>query len=151
MSEEIVQRLTKLSMEQQSYLCRMYSKFNTQTRVQIEDTKRPIFHKLRSVNQDINNSTLSLAAWFMALESFMKKTDTIKLKLVKEGSKRSRMQKKREKLLSYWAIVKTLRVDEQMSFREMSQYFFKYHKFEVSYSTIHGLWTELESNITEEN
>jgi len=58
---------------------------------------------------------------------------------------------KRQKLLGYWAVVKSLKIEERMSFRDISAYFTKYHKLEVSYSTIYGLWIELETNKKEKD
>ena len=55
-------------------------------------------------------------------------------------------------MLGYWAIVRTLKLEQNMSFRDIATYFAKYHKLEVSYSTIYELWNELENKIqTKEN
>lgn len=53
--------------------------------------------------------------------------------------------------LGYWAIVRTLKLEQKMSFREISIYFATYHKLEVSYSTIYELWNELENNTNIKN
>ena len=42
--------------------------------------------------------------------------------------------------------MKNLKLEQKMSFRDISVYFHKYHKLKVSYSTIYELWNKLENN-----
>jgi len=58
--------------------------------------------------------------------------------------KQFRIQTKRECLLGFWAVVHTLKIDEKISFRKISVYLKKYHKFDVSYSLIAKTWAEIE-------
>ena len=66
-------------------------------------------------------------------------------------AKQLRVQSKRDKLISYWAVIKTLKNDEKYSFRLISAYLKKHYKFEVTYGSIYKLWTEFENNKSKEN
>ena len=39
---------------------------------------------------------------------------------------------------------RTLKLEQNMSFRDISIYFAKYHKFEISHSLIYKIWIEIE-------
>ena len=79
------------------------------------------------------------------IEAIEKKIDDVNLNVIKLRAKNNKAKVKRQKVLGYWSIVRTLRLDQKMSFRDISTYFDKYHKLEVSYSTIYELWNELEN------
>ena len=85
-------------------------------------------------------------------DAIEKEFDDVNLKAIKLRAKNSKTKVKRQKVLGYWAIVRTLKLEQNMSFRDIATYFAKYHKLEVSYSTVYELWNELENNIqTKEN
>ena len=98
-------------------------------------------------------SVLTLSSLILAIDLFINEIDDVNLKVIKLRGKNHKAKIKRQKVLGYWAIVKTLRLEQNMSFRQVAQYFAIYHKLKVSYSTIHGLWIELETITTknEEN
>ena len=73
------------------------------------------------------------------------------LNVIKLRRKSSKTKVKRQKVLGYWAIVRTLKLEQKMSFRQISEYFKKYHKLDVSYSMIFETWKELEKNINKED
>ena len=66
------------------------------------------------------------------------------LNAIKLRGKNHKSKIKREKLLGYWAIVRTLKLKQSMSFRQIAKYFQKYHKFEISHSMIQKIWNEIE-------
>jgi hypothetical protein len=93
-----------------------------------------------------------LASLILAIDSVAKELNLVNRNAMKLRGKNHKTKVKREKLLGYWAIVRTLKLEQSMSFRDISSYFKKYHKFEVSYSTIRELWIELENKTNiEEN
>lgn len=150
MVEKICESLTKMSLESQNQQLRLFSKVGSEMKLQILQLQKPLFHKLKGTHGDVDNSVLTLASLILAIASIVKETDKVNLNAIKLRGKNHKTKIKREKLLGYWAIVRTLKIDQKMSFRDISSYFKKYHKFEVSYSTIHELWTELENNTNNE-
>ena len=61
--------------------------------------------------------------------------------------------KKKKKNFKLLVIVKTLKkLEQNYSFREISDYLLKYHRFEVSYSLVYQTWNEIEIiSLNEEN
>ena len=89
---------------------------------------------------------MTLSSLVLAIDSVVKELDDVNLNVIKLRGKSIRQKVKRQKVLGYWAIVRTLKLEQKMSFRDISAYFAKYHKLEVSHSTIYGLWRQLEEN-----
>ena len=143
---KVIESITKKSYESQNQHLRLFSKVDLPIKLQIMQLQKPIFHKLKSANSDLDNAILTFSSLILAIETVVKETDPVNLNAVKLRSKNHKTKIKRQKVLGYWAIVKTLRLEQNMSFRDISVYFAKYHKFEVSYSTIYELWNELENN-----
>jgi hypothetical protein len=147
---KIIENITKQTYELQNQHLRLFARVELPMKLQILQLQKPLFHKLKSAYSDIDNTILTLASLILAIESIAKDTDKVNLNAIKLRGKNHKTKIKREKLLGYWAIVRTLKVDQKMSFRDISSYFKKYHKFDVSYSTIREIWIELENKTNQE-
>ena len=150
---KVIESITKQTYEVQNQHLRLFARVDLPTKLQILQLQKPFFHKIKSTHLGVDNAILTLASLILAIDSIAKNTDKVNFNAIKLRGKNRKTKIKREKLIGYWAIVKTLKSDQNMSFRDISTYFAKYHKLEVSYSTIYGLWIELEATITknEEN
>lgn len=146
-----VETITKLNQESQNQRLRLFAKIDITTKLKILVSQKQLFHKLKSVYSDVDNTVLTLASLILAVDSIEKKLDDVNLKAIKLRVKNSKSKVKRQKVLGYWAIVRTLRLEQNMSFRDISSYFAKYHRLEVSYSTIFEMWNKLENNINIKN
>ena len=144
----IIEKITQQTYESQNQHLRLFARVELPMKLQILELQKPLFHKLKSAYIDLDNAVLTLASLILAIDSVAKDPDSVNLNAIKLRGRNQKTKIKREKLLGYWAIVKTLKLEQNMSFRQISQYFAKYHKLEVSYSTIHGLWIELETTTT---
>lgn len=148
-NDETIEKLTKLNLESQNQRLRFLAKVDVCIKLEIMQDQKQLFHKMKSQNKEIENTVLTYISLLLAIDKFLDENDGVNLRAIKlRGSNHSK-KVKREKLLGYWAIVRTLKLEQNMSYREISKYFAKYHKFEVSYSTIYELWNELENNINE--
>ena len=139
--------ITKLNQESQNQKLRLFAKFDIQTKLKIIVNQKQLFHKLKQKYSDVDNNILTLSALILAIDSVVKELDDVNFNAIKLRGKKNTNKSKREKLLSYWAIVRTLKLEKNMSFRDIAIYFGKYHRFEISYSTIYKVWNELENNI----
>lgn len=147
----IFETITKLNFESQDQRLKLFAKVDLTSKLEIIKEQKPIFHKLKNTYVGIDNSTLTYASLVLAIDKFENQKSSVNLKAIKLRSRKQRANIKREKLLSYWSIIKTLKYDEKMSFRDISDYLKKYHKFEVSYSFIYQIWNEVENtNINKE-
>ncbi len=147
---KIIENITKQTYELQNQHLRLFARVELPMKLQILQRQKQLFHKLKGTHSDVDNSALTLASLILAIESVTKDLDVINLNAIKIRGKNHKAKIKREKVLSYWAIVRTLKLEQNMSFRDISVYFAKYHKFEVSYSTIRELWIELENKTNQE-
>ena len=147
-----IEKLTKLSQESQNQTLRLFARFDLQTKLRILQLQKQQFHKLKSVHSDADNTILTLASLVLAVDLVAKELDDVNFNAIKLRAKNNKVKIKRQKVLGRWAIVRTLKLEQNMSFREIAAYFAKYHKLEVSYSTIYEIWNELENKIqTKEN
>ena len=138
--------ITKMNQETQNQMIRTFIKLDISVKVDIFKEQKVIFHKLKNIHFGIDNSILTYASFILAIKLIISKTDQVNLKAIKLRVKNAKKQnQKREKLLSYWSVVKTLKYEQNYSFREISDYLFKYHRLEVSYSLIYQIWNEIET------
>ena len=143
--------LTKLNQDSQNQKLRLFAKVDITTKLKILDLQKQLFHKLKSVHSDVDNTVLTLASLILAIDTVVKGLDDVNLNAIKLRGKNSKTKVKRQKVLGYWAIVRTLKLEQNMSFRDIATYFAKYHKLDVSYSTIYELWNELEKKMENKN
>lgn len=141
-----ISSLTKLNQESQNQLLRLFAKVDLITKLKILLNQKPIFHNLKSAYGNLDNALLTLVSLILAIDLVAKELDVVKLNTIKLRGRNNKVKVKRQKLLGYWAIVRTLKLEQNMSFRQIADYFTKYHKLEVSYSTIFELWHEIEKN-----
>ena len=150
--ERVLENIIKLSFESQNQRLRLFAKVDITTKLKILQYQKQLFHKLKDVHRDMDNAALTLASLILAIDGIAKEFDDVNLNVIKLRGKNNKAKVKRQKVLGYWAIVRTLKLEQNMSFRDIATYFAKYHKLEVSYSTIYELWNELENNTqTKEN
>ena len=142
--EKVIEKITQQSYELQNQHLRFFAKVELQLKLQILQLQKPFFHKLKSAYIDVDNAVLTLASLILAIDSVVKELDIINLNAIKLRGKNHKSKIKREKLLGYWAIVRTLKLKQSMSFRQIAKYFQKYHKFEISHSMIQKIWNEIE-------
>jgi len=142
----ICESITKLNIESQNQRLRLFAKVDITTKLKILTSQKQLFHKLKSAYSDVDNTILTLSSLILAVDSVAKELDDVNLNAIKLRGKNNKAKIKRQKVLGYWAIVRTLKLEQNMSFRDIATYFAKYHKLEVSYSTIYELWNELEKN-----
>jgi len=140
------ERITKLNQESQNQRLRLFAKVDISTKLKILQLQKQIFHKLKNSYCDVDNVVLTLSSIILAVDGIAKELNIVHLNAIKLRGKNNTSKIKRQKLLRYWAIVKTLKLEQKMSFRQISEYFLKYHKLKISYSTIYELWKELEEN-----
>ncbi len=142
----ICESITKINLESQNQNLRLFARVDLQTKLQILQLQKQLFHKLKSAYSDVDNSILTLASLILAIDTVANELDDVNLNAIKFRGKNNKAKIKRQKVLGYWAIVRELKLEQSMSYRDIASYFSKYHKFEVSYSTIYELWNELENN-----
>ena len=138
--------ITKLNQECQNQRLRLFAKVDISTKIKILALQKQLFHQLKNTHSDADNTVLTLSSLILAIDAIEKEFDDVNLKAIKLRAKNSKTKVKRQKVLGYWAIVRTLKLEQNMSFRDIATYFAKYHRLEISYSTIHALWIELENN-----
>jgi len=144
MSLKTTEKMTKLSEESQKKKLRLFVRLSLEEKLHILKQQKSIFHKLKNEKKEIDNSLLTLITIILAIDRFDKENNGLKKNVsIFKGTKKKE-NFKRSKILTLWSIVKELREKRDMSFREISNYLKKYHKFEISYSTIYQMWDEIE-------
>lgn len=143
----ICESITKLNLESQNQRLRLFAKVDITTKLKILTSQKQLFHKLKSAYSDVDNTILTLSTLILAIDEVVKELEVVNFNAIKLRTKNRKSKIKRQKIIGYWAIVRTLRLEQNMSFRDIAAYFTKYHKIEVSYSTIYELWNELENHL----
>lgn len=140
-----LEKLTKMSQKVQNQKLRSFVRVDINTKLKIFDLQKSKFYQLRESKRNDSNSLLTLASLILATDEVLINMSGVMFKATIMKGQNIKRRVKRERLLGYWAIVKMLRDEQNMSFRQIAQYFRKYYKFEVAHSTICELWKSLEN------
>ena len=140
-----IENITKQTYELQNQHLRLFARVDLAMKLHILQFQKPLFHKLKSAYGDVDNAVITLASLVLSIDAVAKELDLIKLNAMKLKVQPNKMKLKRQKLIDYWAIIKTLRNEQNMSFRQIAKYIQKYHKFEISHSMIQKIWNEIEN------
>lgn len=165
---ETLEQLMKLSKEDQKSHLSYLAKCPIEIRLVIFEKQRETFYKIsQKYKSQLTASDITYMALILtigtarALEKKLTKKSFGELSLdeIRELSasravtflqKITKGSQKHEKLMSYWAIVRTLRLDHTYSYERISLYLKKKHRFSIAPSTIMKKWKEIETpNILE--
>ncbi|KFN40865.1 MAG: hypothetical protein JU82_00350 [Sulfuricurvum sp. MLSB] len=161
-----LQQLIKLSQDDQRRHLNYLAKCPMETRLALFEKQKEIFYSLlQKYKGVITTSDITYAALILAIGV----TRSLEKKLTKKSfgelsldeirelsasravSFKNTLTKKsptHEKLMGYWAIIRTLRLDHMYSYERIALYLKKKHRFSVAQSTIQKKWKELEVSIT---
>jgi len=141
---KITEIITKISLKEQNQLLRFFARVDVKSRLEIIKKQKIIFHKLKIAHDDIDNTVLTYSSMILAIFEMKKNINIEIYNAMKLKAKNLRKSSKREKIMEKWAIVRSIKNDEKLSFRQISQYLHKYYKFDISYSAIYKIWQEIE-------
>lgn len=145
--EKELQILTKKPLSEQNRLLKLFAKLNLSQKKEIVAKQRSIFHTFKDTKgKEFNNETLTLASQIIAIERYENTLNEHELKVIKYKEKKANKNNKTGKLLVIWAIVQDLKINKEMSFREIADYLTD-SKFEVSYSLVYREWQKYEGKV----
>ena len=116
-----------------------------ESKIKVMSLNRDIFHPLRQNNQEVDLSTLSYVSLILSIDKYQEESSDLDKNVIEIRSNSFPKHPKKNKLLNRWALVKELREEKDLSFRQISEYLKKYHKLSIAHSTIYELWQELEN------
>lgn len=142
--EKDIQYLTKKPSSEQKRLLKLFVKLTLTQRKEVLKKQRSIFHILRSTKgKEFDNETLTLASQILAIEDYENTLGSHELDLIRFKNKKANKNNKTGKLLVIWSIVKDLKENKNMTFREIAD-FITDTRFEVSYSLVFREWKKFE-------
>jgi hypothetical protein len=160
--------LLKINQDDQTKHLNYLARCPLEVRLALFEKKRDIFHQLfQKYKGQIVASDLSYVSLILAIgatrsmeRNLTKKSfgdltldeirDLSSMRAVTFKHKTTRVTQKHEKLLGYWAIIRTLRLDHGYSYERVSQYLNKKHRFSIAPSTIMKKWHLFENNKMED-
>jgi len=151
-----IEQQTQFSLQKRKSLINFFNKQNLEIQVDIFKEQRNQFFVLKN-KYDLSDIT-ALAAFYKAIDNFYNKETILKqknkstsldeLKNISDFAiKKNRKQKisdKREKLLNLISVISNL-LDESYSYRQISQYLRKVHRFEVSHTYVKKIYEEVHN------
>ena len=143
--QNTVTNLLKKTDKEQKQLLRHFTKMPPESKMKVMGIKREIFHPLRQNNQGIDLSILSYVSLILSIEKYQVGSSDLDKNVIEIRSNSFPKHPKKNKLLNKWALVKELKEEKDLSFRQISEYLKKYHKLSIAHSTIYELWQELEN------
>lgn len=166
---DTLEKMMKLSKDDQSRHLNYLAKCPIEVRIGLFEKQREVFHQLtqkykgQTPASDISYCALILAIG--ATRAYEKKLtqksfSDLSLDEIRDLSasravtfkyKTTKVPHKHEKLMGYWAIIRSLRIDHGYSYERVTQYLKKKHRFSVAPSTIMKTWKQLENNSKEES
>lgn len=163
-----IDRMIKLNQNDQAKLIKYFAKCHIGVRTQIFDYHRENLHKLRQLhNAEASMSEISYSSFILAVGYVKSQEVSLTKKSFKDltldeirelsatraiafAQKKVKQTDKHEKLMGYWAIVRTLRIDHSYSYQRIADYLLKKHRFKIATSTVFKKWQEIEIKNKEE-
>lgn len=160
---ETLEQLMKLSKDDQKRHLNYLARSSIEVRLALFEKQKEIFHPLlQKYKGIINISDLTYAALILAIgstRSLEKKLtqksfsdlsldeirDLSSMRAVAFKQQMKKGSQKHEKLLGYWAIVRSLRLDHGYSYERIALYLQKKHRFSIAPSTVMKKWKEMET------
>ncbi|WP_373033596.1 hypothetical protein [Sulfurovum sp.] len=161
--QKIIEKSTLINQQDQTFLLRHFARLPLERQLDILSRHRKILfmRKKQNPTEDVPINIVSFIAFVLAIKSHFadekklttKRFEDMELSEVRELSminlsklktRNNRKRSKRDRLLTLWAVVKTLK-QEQTSFRDIARYLKRHHSLEVGHSLIHAMWHELEN------
>ena len=162
-------KMMKLSKDDQTRHLNYLAKGSIEIRLNLFEKQRELFYPLFQKYKDhMSTSDISYGALILAIgitRAFEKKLtqksfadlsldeirDLSSMRAIEFKHKTTKVSQKHEKLMSYWAIIRSLRIDHGYSYERVSLYLKKKHRFSIAASTIMKKWKEIETPNTSEN
>lgn len=159
----IVERMTKVNQIDQTKQISYFSRCPLGIRLEIFEKHRDVFHRLREIyREEASFSDISYCSLILAIglirakeKALLKKSfgemsldeirDLSSYQVKKFVEKTTKRAEKREKLISYWSLVRDLKINHGLSFEKISMFLLKKRKFKISASYIYECWNELEA------
>lgn len=166
--ENLIECMVKISQDDQTRHLNYLAKCPLEIRLDLFEKQREIFYPLSQKYKDrMSASDISYGALILSIgvaRAFEKKLtqksfETLSIDEIRDLSsmravafkhKTTNVSHKHEKLMGYWAIVRTLRIDHDYSYARVSLYLKKKHRFSIAPSTIMKKWKEIETPNTSE-
>lgn len=166
---DVLEKMMKLSQDDQTRHLNYFAKCPIEIRLSLFEKQRELFYPLSQKYKDrMSANGISYGALILAIgatralekkltqKSFADLSldeirDFSSMRAIKFKHKTKKTSIKHEKLMSYWAIVRTLRIDHEYSYERVSLYLKKKHRFSIAPSTIMKKWKEIETPNTLEN
>jgi hypothetical protein len=140
----IVENICKMNSEVQKHKINLFNRTDVDTKLNIFKTQKSTFHKLKNIYFDVDNSILNLSSFFIAIDEHIESLNDIDINIIKLRCDSIKAKTQRDKILVYWAVINRLRNEEKFSFRKIADYLKKYHKFDVTHSAIHKVYTKIK-------
>jgi len=143
-TRDIVIKLTKKTDQEQKKSLRIFVKMPIESKIEVLAIQQRVSTTLAEQNRDVALPVLSLVSIIIAIDEYSNNVDDIDKNAIALKVATLVQTSKRDMLLDNWNLVKELKNNKKLSFRQISQYFKKYLKLTVGFSSIHKLWIELE-------
>lgn len=155
----VVDQITKLSEKQQRQVLLLLAKLPPEISLELFVKHKTVLYKLKQTYTGISPPILSYCALLIVLAVYKNNQEMLQQKnfndlsteeilnlsmqritLFKQSKKRRKQ--KYDLVLDHWSLIETL-VAQNISFRDISEYLKKYHRLEISYSTIYQVYKKL--------
>jgi len=147
MSEnEKVEQLLKLNNEQQKTLLRFFSKVPLEDKILIMDRNRKFFYAFRENNKGIAIGLLSYCSHVLSIQAYQNDLDGVDQNLIHLRAKSFRKATKKEIVMNKLSLINELKKDKKLSYKQIVIYLKKYHKIEVSDTTVFKIYTKFNKD-----
>lgn len=139
-----VEQLLKLNNEQQKALLRFFSKLLLEDKILIMDRGRKFFYTFRENNKGFAIGLLSYCSHILAIQDYQNDIDDVDQKLINMRAKSFRKPTKKAIVMNKLSLIHELKKDKELSYKQIVVYLKKYHKIEVSESTVFNIYKKFK-------
>lgn len=156
----VVEKVTKIPEKKQRQLLFLLAKAPTEMRLERFEKHKTVLYRLKQTYVEISPSILSYCALLLVLAMYKNNQEMLQQKNFNDMSmeeilnlslqritlfkqSKQRRKQKYDFMLDHWSLIETL-VAQEIGYRGISEYLKKYHRFDISYSTIYLIYKQIK-------
>jgi hypothetical protein len=142
-SKNIICSITQLDSNEQKRLLHLFARLNEQLRVEILDSQKDTFHKLKFNYIEVENKKLSYCAFVLSIKEFQNNVNLDELRSIKFENQYKKIDVN-EKLSTVVSVFIQLREKQNFTYRDIAKYLKKNHRIDVAHSTIFRFYNQIK-------
>jgi hypothetical protein len=135
-----------MTKEIQNRKLRFFTKLKIEDKILIFRNQKNNFYILKDKYKNTDLVILTYCSFLISIDRYLQNLSEIEQDIINQQKVSLIHFSKRDKIISKWAVIRELKLKNNMSFRQIVKFLNKKYKLNISLSSLYNIWKELENN-----